>query len=803
MLYVVDRHHLEYFGTPDYDPNTTTDHNATIGRITRYTANSADGYATTLPDSRYILLGNGWADGVAVLLGSHSVGSLVFGQDGTLLASFGDAGSYESVDTGGTPAEESYWADAVAKGTLRPEDNVGALKSLQIDNLNGSIIRINPETGAGLPSNPFYNADAPFAPRSKIWATGFRNPYRFIHKEGTGSHNSGLGQPGTFFIGDVGGAGWEELNIASQGGQCFGWPMFEGINYHWGFKNKPTENPDAPNPLNCDRPFFTFEELIKQPTSQGVNFFRNPCDNSQLIPQHIPTFVHTPPVLSWSGLLWNPPPRTLVPGFDAETGQIKEVNIGTSSSNVEGTEFAGFTSIPGFFYEDDAFPEHYHGALFHADLSGWIKATHFNEEHEVVRVDTFASWDDKGITALAYNEMDGAIYWCNVYTSTVHKISYGGDPKPSALANADVLFGPTPLQVQFDGSASFDPNGTPITYFWNFGDGDTSTEANPTHLFNATTNAPESFSVSLVVADSIGQTDTTNLLVSLNNTPPVVDITSNEDGDLYPLNGLTFIDLTATVSDSEHGDGDLTYKWETFLHHNNHYHPNNPEFSKTSSLIIDPIGCDQEEYWYRVRLSVTDAAGLTGFDEIELYPNCSAPFFNTIDLTAIEQGSESVLLSWTTEFEEDVQFFEIQRTEDYQFRSIDQVAALESDTEYNYIDNDAPKTPNYYRLKGVNSEGDYFYSNITYVNLNPSGDFSLFPNPTADILNIFASEANAEEIAFEIYSAAGVLVYSEKWPALGGYEFQKRLNISELPAGFYLCTLKNGAKLTSRSFIKN
>ncbi|RME96952.1 MAG: hypothetical protein D6772_11095, partial [Bacteroidetes bacterium] len=94
------------------------DHAASIGRITRYTADASTGFRTALPNSRHIVLGKDWADGVAVLLGSHAVGTLAFGQDGTLLASFGDGGSYESLDRGNAPATESYWEEAIEKGTL-------------------------------------------------------------------------------------------------------------------------------------------------------------------------------------------------------------------------------------------------------------------------------------------------------------------------------------------------------------------------------------------------------------------------------------------------------------------------------------------------------------------------------------------------------------------------------------------------------------------------------------------------------------------------------------------------------------
>src|SRR2546423_9775150 len=42
LLYVVDRHHLLFFGTPSYNPNSNDYFSATIGRLTRYTCSSSN-----------------------------------------------------------------------------------------------------------------------------------------------------------------------------------------------------------------------------------------------------------------------------------------------------------------------------------------------------------------------------------------------------------------------------------------------------------------------------------------------------------------------------------------------------------------------------------------------------------------------------------------------------------------------------------------------------------------------------------------------------------------------------------------
>src|SRR5688572_27731034 len=43
LMYVVDRHHLLHFGTSNYRASSIQYFNATIGRITRYTARASDG----------------------------------------------------------------------------------------------------------------------------------------------------------------------------------------------------------------------------------------------------------------------------------------------------------------------------------------------------------------------------------------------------------------------------------------------------------------------------------------------------------------------------------------------------------------------------------------------------------------------------------------------------------------------------------------------------------------------------------------------------------------------------------------
>ncbi|MEM9090557.1 MAG: tectonin domain-containing protein [Cyanobacteria bacterium P01_F01_bin.53] len=169
------------------------------GQLSRFTLSAADPTRID-PSSQKILIGEtpetGFPDGGDI----HLVGDLKFGNDGTLLASYGDAAGNSITDD-------------------------RALNSQNLDNLGGAIARIDPETGDGLSSNPFYTGN-PKDNRSRIWTYGLRNPYRFEVAD-DGSTNPADGNPGTLYIGDVQRSRNEEINVA-RGGENFGWPYFEG-----------------------------------------------------------------------------------------------------------------------------------------------------------------------------------------------------------------------------------------------------------------------------------------------------------------------------------------------------------------------------------------------------------------------------------------------------------------------------------------------------------------------------------------------------------------------------------------------
>ena len=175
LLYAADLHYLKFYGTPEYSPDSMTINTATIGRVVRYKADPATNFTSTVEGSRKILLGETISNGIPLLYAFHGLGTLLVGEDGTLLISCGDATSNGGTDIGGD-SHGTFASAAIAEGILGPDQDIGSYKSQYLGSYAGKILRIDAETGDGLSSNPFFDAENPRSPQSRTWGLGLQKP---------------------------------------------------------------------------------------------------------------------------------------------------------------------------------------------------------------------------------------------------------------------------------------------------------------------------------------------------------------------------------------------------------------------------------------------------------------------------------------------------------------------------------------------------------------------------------------------------------------------------------------------------
>src|SRR5262249_1622682 len=92
-----------------------------------------------------------------------------------------------------------------------------------------------------------------------------------------------------------------------------------------------------------------------------------------------------------------------------------------------------------------------------------------------------------------------------------YRYTFGVDPPtgpanqpPVAVVSASSRSVTTNQSVNFSADRSYDPEGVALSYSWNFGDGSTSTLANPSHAYS--TNG--TFNVQLNLSDGVNTTST-------------------------------------------------------------------------------------------------------------------------------------------------------------------------------------------------------------------------------------------------------------------------------------------------------
>lgn len=794
LLYTVDRHYHERFGKPDYDPTFSVVDDATIGRVTRYTAVNPQASTPRIDyGSRNILLGHAYDNGIPILMISHGLGSLLQSTDGTLLVSNGDGASFLGTDTGGDTLEV-WHSTAMELGILTPDQDIGAYRAQYHHSLNGKVLRLDPDTGDGVPSNPFYDPAAPRSPASRTWITGLRNPYRMALQPFSGGHDPAEGDPGTLVIGNVGYSFWEELNVADRGGLNFGWPLFEGHADNWGFTIGPKiPNPAAPNPLygtpGCDEPYLTFDRLIARPGPEGSRYKTNPCDPEQLVTEEQGFEDAIYPSIFWNNRNWNPPTRAGLVWF-RENGDPTAINLADENAYVEGEDFTGEASLGGVFYTAEQWPEEYRNTYYHVDYAGWIKRFDFDDTGSLYQVRSFAD-NLRRIVHLALNETDGNLYYVSLEENSVRQIGFGGNPPPRAVITSDKQYGGPTLSIQFDAGDSYDPNGTELSFHWDFGDGQTSTEIAPEHTFRASAASPESFTVVLTVTDAEGATDRSERIISLNNTPPEVRIVSFQDGDLYPIDRTTLLDLRAEVQDAEHAAAELDYEWQVFFHHNTHFHPDPIIKEAETYTLISPAGCGQETYWYRIRLRVTDAAGLMTEVSQNIYPYCGPNRSDWVDLELREDGP-AVVATWRTTLSETPDYLELQTAPDlYHFRPLDRQSA-NPQQEYGYRHATPLIGTAYYRVKAHFPDGSFAYSNLVPLQYPANSRHRVSPNPAGATTRIVIDETLTDRINIQLFDTAGKQLYRTTWDVTPGKMADRQLELSGLPAGIYVYRLENG-----------
>jgi len=232
------------------------------------------------------------------------------------------------------------------------------------------------------------------------------------------------------------------------------------------------------------------------------------------------------------------------------------------------------TGTPIYFNASDSY-----------DPDGWIVSYFwdFGDGTNSTGLTTEHAYLDNGIYIVTLNVTDNDSARS---TATATKTILNRAPTASFTENATTVY--TGETIQFNASASFDPDGYITSYFWDFGDGSNVTGVEVSHSYTD----DGTYTVTLTVTDDDGATSTSNATKIILNRPPVAGFTESAEtvytGQIITFNASTSYDLDGWI---------VSYFWDF------------GDGTNATGIVVNHAYADDGTY--NVTLTVTDDDGAT------------------------------------------------------------------------------------------------------------------------------------------------------------------------------------------------
>lgn len=169
------------------------------------------------------------------------------------------------------------------------------------------------------------------------------------------------------------------------------------------------------------------------------------------------------------------------------------------------------------------------------------------------------------------------------------------------------------------------------------------------------------------------------------------------------------------------------------------------------------------------------------------------------------KGNSSVDLSWSTLSEVNNDVFEIQRTDGVSaFETIGMVNGNGNSSqlvEYTFADNNPQIGVNYYRLKQIDLDGGFAFSDVVNAEIVLDEPIVITPNPSirgGEIKVAFNAKAN-DNMNMTVFNIAGKTVISETYKTVEGTNSVVFQN--DLPKGIYIASMEIGSERITKKIV--
>lgn len=173
-----------------------------------------------------------------------------------------------------------------------------------------------------------------------------------------------------------------------------------------------------------------------------------------------------------------------------------------------------------------------------------------------------------------------------------------------------------------------------------------------------------------------------------------------------------------------------------------------------------------------------------------------------VDFKATKKRTSS-LLHWQTASETNNAGFEVERSHNGEYWQnlgfVNGVGTSQAKQDYQFIDQRPLNGINYYRLKQIDFDGKFEYSDIQSVHFQNGQNtpVQVFPNPLKDgNLTVKLDQCDDQEITIQIYDLTGKI-----WLQRTSYETVTELNVQDLTAGVYFLQINANGQTARQKIV--
>jgi len=186
--------------------------------------------------------------------------------------------------------------------------------------------------------------------------------------------------------------------------------------------------------------------------------------------------------------------------------------------------------------------------------------------------------------------------------------------------------------------------------------------------------------------------------------------------------------------------------------------------------------------------------------------DCAVPLPIELLTFNAEPENSSVRLNWITTTEINNDYFEIERSSNgSEFIPIHKMRGGGTSTqtlEYNLTDFEPLTGTSYYRLKQVDFDGKFTYSDILPVKFAASKQLcTIQPNPATANVEVVLYISSEKVIPVRIMNAMGAIIFEKEWSVHEGIN-RLPIDVAQFAKGVYFVTLENGPEVSKLRLVK-